>query len=89
MIIYGFKWFSLFVLLFLIIGSSLLFSFYGDYANFVFAAAPWVYHGGCWNNGVITGEFALNRSIGDGNQNRGSRLVRSTIIYLICLLLFI
>ena len=64
-------------------------NFYGDYANFVFAAAPWAYHGGCWNNGVITGEFALNRSIGDGNQNRGSRLVRSTIIYLICLLLFI
>ena len=75
MIIYGFKWFSLFVLLFLIIGSSLLFSFYGDYTVFVSSGIPWFTYGSRWSDGIITGSFAFGWACGEAPVSDGSRLL--------------
>lgn len=50
------------------------FSFYGDYPYFVIDVKPWIYHGGQWNNGGITGGFAFTHWIGAVNNNNGSWL---------------
>ena len=59
-----------------------VFSFYGDWTDFVHSSWPWAYHGANWNNGMKAGEFAYGHNTGDVNNNHGSRLVEDlTIIY--------
>ena len=36
---------------------------------------PWAYHGGNWNNGILSGSFASGHNTGLVNNNNGSRLV--------------
>ena len=56
--------------------------FYGDHADFVLSISPWFYHGGCWNDGVFTGEFLFSFSKGAVYNSHGSRLLEYlTIIY--------
>ena len=49
--------------------------FYGDYTDFIYSVLPWAYHGGNWNNGILSGSFASGHNTGLVNNNNGSRLV--------------
>lgn len=48
--------------------------FYGDNTSSIYDMFPWSYHGGRWDNGVLTGELSFSRWIGDVNLDNRSRL---------------
>ncbi len=52
-------------------------SWYADAATYISTSVPWFIRGGCWNYGIVAGQFSFNNYNGASGGSVGTRLVLS------------